>query len=106
MVRGEQQELRMTLLLTTSLHVPVGRMGVFPVLAFIRGNPTSCPSEGDRIQARVIVWADRNQFRDAFLVNASHVRPEEVEARVELELLPILAYSEAQRDEHAYATGN
>mgnify|MGYP007109639681 FL=1 len=75
-------------------------MEVFRVLAFIRGNQTSGPSEGDRIQARVILWADRNQFRDAFFVDTSHVLPEEVEARVELELLPILTYREAQRDEH------
>ena len=70
------------------------------VLAFIRGNPTSGPSEGDRIQARVIVSVDRNQRRNAFFVNPSHVLPEEVEALVESELLPILTYREAQRDEH------
>ena len=78
----------------------MGRMEVFPVLAFIRGNQTSCPSEGDRIQARVIVLVYRNQFRDEAAVNTSHVLPEEVETLVESELLPILTYREAQSDHH------
>ena len=78
---------------------------VLAVLAFVRGNPTSGPSEGDRIQARVIIRADRNHRRDAFFVNPSHIPPEEVEALVESELLPILTYREAQRDERTCTTG-
>mgnify|MGYP006970535573 CR=1 FL=1 len=71
---------------------------VLDALAFIRGNVFSDPSERDRIQAGVIIFVDRNQFRDASFINTSHVLPKEVEALVESELLPILTYSDAQSE--------
>ena len=84
------------------------RMEVFAVLralAFIRGNVFSDTSEGDGIQARVVLWLDRNQVRDEAVFNTSHILPEEVEALVKSELLPILTCREAQGDEHTCATG-